>query len=231
MGHPGGRLLFGNDPEAVVNPEPVVNSGGGMTARRPDGPDWTLMTDLSRIDDSRGTAPSSGGWASGLPRWLPAALGVLAVLAILGLIAVTSGSDDGPDSLDDFTFRTTDGGEFTLAELEGTPLVVNYFASWCAPCRAELPDFETVHQETKGEVVFVGISRDSVTDSWFSLVAESGVTFTTVYEGNVQGSFAFLGATAMPTTVFVGADGTVERVWSGALTDDKLRELIAEHLV
>lgn len=185
------------------------------------------MTDLSDTTSNDDTALTSGG----LPRWLPMALAFLAAVALLGFIATTSGSDsDGPNSLTDFTFQTTDGGELTLSDLEGTPLVVNYFAGWCAPCRAELPDFEAVHQELQDEVMFVGISRDGVTDSWRALVEETGVTFTTVYEGNVQGSFAFLEATGMPTTVFIGADGTVERVWSGALTDDKLRELIAEHL-
>ncbi len=167
---------------------------------------------------------------SGLPRWLPPGLGFVAVVALLGFIAATSGSSDDADALGDFTFQTTDGGTLTIGDFEGTPMVVNYFASWCAPCRAELPDFEAVHQETKDDVMFLGVSRDNVTDSWRSLIAETGVTYTTVFEGNIQGSFAHLEANAMPTTVFIGADGTVERVWSGALTDDKLRELIAEHL-
>ena len=190
------------------------------------------MTDLSTTDDStEDPRPPAAAARNGLPPWLPVALGLVALGALLGFVAVTSTADDEPTELTEFTFRTTDGDEFTLDELQGTPVVVNYFASWCAPCRAELPDFEIVHQETKDEVAFIGISRDSVTDSWRTLVESSGVTFTTVYEGNVQGSFAFLEASAMPTTVFIGADGTVERVWSGALTDDKLRELIAEHLI
>ncbi len=100
----------------------------------------------------------------------------------------------------------------------------------CAACRAELPEFEAVSNETGDDVIFIGVSRDNVTASWRSLVADSGITYTTVFEGNIEGSFAFLEANAMPTTAFIGADGTVERVWSGALNDDKLRELIADHL-
>lgn len=181
------------------------------------------MTDLPTTDE----APRS---TDGLPRWLPSALGFVAAVALLGFIAATSGSSDEAETLGEFTFQTTDGGTLTIGEFEGTPMVVNYFAAWCAPCRAELPDFEAVHQETKADVMFLGVSRDSVTDSWRSLIAETGVTYTTVFEGNIQGSFAHLEATSMPTTVFISADGTVERVWSGALTDDKLRELVAEHL-
>lgn len=184
------------------------------------------MADLATTDDTDRPA------TNGLPRWAPLVVGLVAGVALLGFIAVTSGSgnDDDPTEIGDFTFQTVDGETFTLSDLEGTPLVVNYFAAWCPPCRAELPDFEAVHQETKDDVTFVGVSRDNVTDSWKSLIAETGVTFTTVFEGNVQGSFAYLEATSMPTTVFIGADGTIEHVWAGALTDDKLRELIAEHL-
>ena len=183
------------------------------------------MTDLSTSNDDLAHPDSSG-----LPRWVPLAVGILGVVALLGFLSFTSDSDEGPDALDEFTFQTTDGGTTTLADFEGDPLVVNYFAAWCAPCRAELPDFETVSNETAGDIVFLGVSRDNVTETWRSLVADTGITYTTVFEGNVEGSFAFLEANAMPTTAFIGADGTVEHVWSGALTDKKLRELIAEHL-
>ncbi len=183
------------------------------------------MTDLSTPDEHVELPASTG-----LPRWAPAAFGFLALVALLGFLTVTSSSDDEPGALGDFTFQTTDGGTVTLADFEGTPLVVNYFATWCAACRAELPEFEAVSNETGDDVIFIGVSRDNVTASWRSLVADSGITYTTVFEGNIEGSFAFLEANAMPTTAFIGADGTVERVWSGALNDDKLRELIADHL-
>lgn len=180
--------------------------------------------------DSTESEPAVLAATGGLPRWVPLAVGFAAVVAFLGFLSSTSGTNtDGPDSLDQFTFQAIDGESVTLADFEG-PLVVNYFASWCGPCRAELPEFEKVSLETAGEILFIGVSRDNVTDSWRSLIEDTGVTFPTVYEGNVQGSFVFLEANSMPTTVFVSADGTVERIWSGAMTDDKLRELIAEHL-
>jgi len=161
---------------------------------------------------------------------VPLAVGFAAVVAFLGFLSTSSGDNaDTPTSLDEFTFQTSDGGTVTLADFEG-PMVVNYFAAWCGPCRAELPEFEEVSRETAGEVLFIGISRDNLTDSWQTLIDDTGVTFPTVFEGNVQGSFTFLEAISMPTTAFVAADGTVELVWSGALTDEKLRELIAEHL-
>lgn len=169
----------------------------------------------------------SGG--GGLPRWLPLAAGFIAVVAFLAFLSSTSGDDDGPEALDEFTFQTVDGDTITLADFEG-PLVVNYFAAWCPPCRAEMPEFEAVSQETAGEVTFVGISRDNLTSNWRTLIEETGVTFPTVFEGNVPGSFTFIEGISMPTTLFIAADGTIEQMWSGPLTDDKLHELIAEHL-
>ena len=158
----------------------------------------------------------------------------LAFVAFVGLIAIFSGGSDtasNASGLEEFEFQTADGGTTTLAEFDGEPLVVNYFAAWCPPCRAELPDFEAVHREMGEEVTFVGVSRDNVTDAWLTLIADTGVTYTTVFEGNVQGSFAFLDARAMPTTVFIAADGTVKQVWSGLLDDGTLRDLINEHLL
>lgn len=156
-----------------------------------------------------------------------------AFVALVGLVAVftsTGGSTNQPATLADFQFQTPAGDIVTLADFEGKPMVVNYFASWCAPCRAELPDFETVHQEMGDEITFIGINRDNVTDSWLNLVDDVGVTYPTVFEGNIQGSFAFVEGRAMPTTVFLDADGNVQKVWSGLLSDDLLRELVAEHL-
>ena len=188
-------------------------------------PDAVAPTFADSGDSGAGEALSGG-----LPRWVPLVVGFAAVIAFLGFLSMSAGdSDDGPTALDEFTFQTMDGATVTLADFEG-PMVVNYFAAWCPPCRAEMPEFEAVSRQTTGEVAFVGISRDNVTDSWRSLIEETGVTFPTVYEGNVQGSFAFINGTSMPTTLFITADGTVAHTWSGALTDDKLRELISAHL-
>ncbi len=172
----------------------------------------------------------------GLPVWW--AVG-LAFIAIVGLVAVFQGSDDAPapnsaangeTGLAAFPLQSTSGETVNLAQFDGQPLVINFFASWCGPCRAELPDFEAVHQELGDDVTFVGISRDNSTDGWRSLVDETGVTFDTFFEGSVNGLFEHVDGRGMPTTVFVSPDGEVQQVWSGILDDATLKELIAEHL-
>lgn len=163
----------------------------------------------------------------------------LAVLAGVALLVVLnpggggqSNSDEATEGLNQFQFSTPDGETVSFATYEGQPLVVNYFAAWCGPCRAELPEFETVSQDVADDgVVFVGISRDNDMSSWQGLVDDTGITFDTMFEGADAGSFEYLDARGMPTTVFIRADGTVAEVFSGLLPEQTLRDKIDEHLM
>lgn len=166
---------------------------------------------------------------------LPLAAFAAAALVVLLVIFNPGGSDDDPGNatgLDQFQFETVNGDSVTLATYEGQPLVVNYFASWCAPCRAELPAFNQVSAEVAGDgIVFVGVSRDNDVNTWQSFVEDVGVDFDTVYEGANTGSFEFLDAKGMPTTVFIRADGSVAEVFSGLLPEATLQEKIDQHLM
>lgn len=164
--------------------------------------------------------------------------GVAAFIAVIGLVIVFSRDTDSTasstaattESIGDFEFATIDGGTTSLDDYRGEALVVNYFAAWCPPCRAELPDFESVHQDLSDEVTFIGISRDTTQSAWLSLIDETGVTFDTVYEGSIRGSFDFAGGFGMPTTVFINPDGEIVHVITAPLDDEQLRELIETHL-
>lgn len=123
-----------------------------------------------------------------------------------------------------------DTSESSLAEHLDKPLVVNFFAAWCAPCRAELPDFETVYGELREQVNFLGVSRDPSAGPSLDLLTETGVSFPTGWDMN-GGLFSELGLLAMPSTLFVDSEGFVAETWSGVLTADNLRSLINEHLL
>ena len=164
---------------------------------------------------------------------------IVVAMATLGLLALFSGTErtvdvataagDAP-GLFDTAFTTSDGGVGSLSDYRGEPLVVNFFASWCPPCRAELPDFEAVHQQLGDEVTFVGVNQDFTEETWRAFVAESNVSYDTVFQPNSE-IWNELGTGAMPTTAFISPDGEVVHLWAGLLTDDKLIELIDEHLV
>jgi thiol-disulfide isomerase/thioredoxin len=128
------------------------------------------------------------------------------------------------------TFNLLDGGSMSLTDLRGTPIVVNFFASWCVPCIDEMPAFEEVHRELGDQVAFVGINlRDSV-DAATDLVAETGVTYT-VGRDPSGGIFQSFEAVNMPSTFLVSPDGVVVEGHAGALDADQLRTLIEAKLL
>ncbi len=167
---------------------------------------------------------------------LPLLVAAAAVAAVgLGALLWGGGSlgggeaDDANDVLA-LPLATPDGETITLADYDGTPLVVNFFAAWCAPCRSEMPEFEAVHQALDGEVAIVGVSRDSTVGAWQGLVEETGITFDTLYEGQVDGLYRAVEGTFMPTTAFIDGDGEVVHVVAGTLDAERLEELIDTHL-
>ena len=163
-----------------------------------------------------------------LPPRRRARLGGWLLVSIL-VTAACSGADDVSRLPSDSEFFNPDGSSATLADYDGTPLVVNFFASWCGPCKAELPEFEEVSNEVGDRVQFLGVNTDFEQDAWLRLVADTGVTYPTVFQPSNE-LFTASGGLGMPTTVFIAADGTVQHTFSGALNKSTLRRLIDTHL-
>ena len=154
--------------------------------------------------------------------------------AALGLIIpAANNSDDAidlaapvdPAPLLDVEFVTFDGETLSLADLRGRPVVVNFWASWCPACIAEMPGFEAVHQQFGDDVVFVGFAIQDDRKSSDQLAAETGVTYTLV-EDPLGDFFKAYDGIAMPTTVFLTREGEVSEKWSGVLTESSLTERI-----
>ncbi|NNF56539.1 MAG: TlpA family protein disulfide reductase [Acidimicrobiales bacterium] len=162
---------------------------------------------------------------------LPTARKPRFLLAILALVISAAACSSAEASLPDNSeiFSAT-GSSHTLEEFRGSPVVLNFFAAWCPPCRAEMPDFESVSRARDGEVQFVGLSRDFSTDAWLEVVETTGVTFPT-YSQPSEELFLASGGLAMPTTVFLDSEGKVKRVHSGPLSMSRLDVLIDELLL
>ncbi len=127
------------------------------------------------------------------------------------------------------------GGEDTSLSTvvgQGKPVVLNFWAALCPPCRAEMPEFERVHEERGDEVVILGVDIGpqqllGTREEGQALLQELGVTYPagTTFDDSVVRGFEIFG---MPTTFFIAADGTVVRKWSGILDEAKLNELVDE---
>jgi len=185
------------------------------------------------------------------------ATGVALVAALVAGVAVNAFTDDGPSTpktdatlhLDQSdkdpqpavegdqagkpvptaSFAMLDGSTRTLAAYRGKPMVVNFFASWCVPCRTEMPDLQKVHQQLGEKVVFVGLAvRDEENDA-AAFVKRSGATYDTGRDPSGK-IFSDLGGINMPSTYFVSPDGRVVGDHPGALTAGKLRSLVQQYL-
>jgi thiol-disulfide isomerase/thioredoxin len=156
-----------------------------------------------------------------------------AAVAVVLLLAIFSGEADGPSDVEEFAalaFLTEGGETATLSEYRGDALVVNFFASWCAPCRAELPDFEAVHLANGDAVRFIGVNHDIEESTWRTFVAETEITFETVFQPN-QEIWSTIEAKGTPATAFISPEGELLQVWTGVLNDEKLQELIDVNLM
>ena len=128
----------------------------------------------------------------------------------------------------DFTVTLFDGSTFHLAEhlaTDGRPVILNLWASWCAPCRAEMPDFDQFQVEQPG-IMVIGVAVSDQEVPARSLADELGVSYALGFDASetVAASYPPLG---MPSTWFIGQDGTVKKQITGQISLEKLRELSA----
>jgi cytochrome c biogenesis protein CcmG, thiol:disulfide interchange protein DsbE len=124
-------------------------------------------------------------------------------------------------------FDLLQGGATSFAAYRGTPLVVNVWASWCPPCKTEMPDFQRVHQALGGAVRFVGLDRADGADAAKAFVAKAGVTYDIVTDPDDRFARA-MDIAIMPTTLLVSADGVVVATLSGIQSADELTARIHE---
>ena len=152
-----------------------------------------------------------------------------AVAVCLAVVGVGCSGSDDESSLPDVELVSLDGTETTsLADIEG-PAVINLWATWCAPCRREIPAFEQVHQDRIDEVRFVGINVGEDPDVAAEFLTEVGATYDQ-YSDSEGFVVTELETTAMPVTIVIDADGEVTERRLGPMDEDDLDEAIDEAL-
>jgi cytochrome c biogenesis protein CcmG/thiol:disulfide interchange protein DsbE len=123
-------------------------------------------------------------------------------------------------------FSTLDGRLASFGDYAGAPLVVNFFAEWCQPCRNEMPAFEEVHQELGDQVAFLGINPNEPVDAARRIVEDTGVTYDIGRDPNGALMEAFQ-VTGLPATFVIAPDGTIASSHPGELDADDLRAALA----
>jgi len=164
--------------------------------------------------------------------------GGIAAIAIVAVIAIATGESSDPavtatsrgPAVPTAEFAFFDGSTATLAHYAGEPLVINFWASWCPSCVAEMSAaLLPVQQRVGDEVAFVGFNIQDDRSRALALVEETGVLFDLAEDARGD-LYTELGGIGMPFTVFVSADGEIMHKHNGPVTEGQLNDLISEHL-
>ncbi len=146
-------------------------------------------------------------------------------LLFIFLIPILKGCEKAsePEFASDFTLQLFDGRTFTLSKHKGEVVIINFFASWCIPCRAEAPALEMVHREYfEKKVIFLSIAVKDTASAAKGFVKKFGLSFPTGLDANemIRKSFRVYG---LPTTLFIDGNGLITYTHSGAVTEELIK--------
>ena len=132
---------------------------------------------------------------------------------LTGLSGITMVNRPAPD----FTLTTFEGTKISMADLKGKPVVINFWASWCPPCRVEAPLLEQARRTYKDRgVSFLGVDIQDKEEDALAYIREFGVTYPNGPDPTGEISIDY-GVSGLPVTFFISRDGTIVRRWVGAL--------------
>jgi thiol-disulfide isomerase/thioredoxin len=134
----------------------------------------------------------------------------------------------------DFTLPLTGGGTVTLSALKGKVVFLNFWATWCPPCRAEMPDIEAVYQSYKDKgIAFIAVNLQEKKSDVVSFLKKNGYTFPAALDSSGTVGMSY-GAQSIPTTLLIDKQGRIAaaaiggRQWNGAAMHAVFDALLAE---
>ena len=133
------------------------------------------------------------------------------------------------NSAPNFTVLDKDGNRIGLSDKFGKPIVINFWATWCPPCKQELPDFDKLYREYGNKVTFMMVNltdgkRDTV-DGTKNFVSKNGYTFPVYFDTAYEGAKAY-NVSSIPQTTFIDKNGNIHTTRIGAMNEATLRSYI-----
>ncbi|PMC38625.1 thiol:disulfide interchange protein [Bacillus sp. UMB0899] len=128
----------------------------------------------------------------------------------------------------DFELETLSGESMSLSSLKGKKVIINFWATWCPPCRSEMPDMQKIQNEYNGDVVVLAVnltSSENSVETVDSFVKELGLTFPVLLDekGKINNQFEVL---SYPTSYFVDENGVIQTKFVGALSYDQMNDFL-----
>ena len=132
-------------------------------------------------------------------------------------------------SAPDFTVQTMDGGDVKLSDFFGKPVIINFWATWCGPCKVELPAFQAAYEEYGDEIFFLMVNltdgyRDTV-ETVKEFVADNEYSFPVYFDTAYNGAEAY-SVYSVPLTVMIDKNGTVFQKHLGTMSEAMLQDYI-----
>lgn len=177
---------------------------------------FLLLTTVVALSSCSKPADKHISAASATAAMKPAALLTVNHMDNVSMVASVEPSPKGIAS--DFSWYNSEGKKVSLAGFKGKTVLINFWATWCPPCRAELPDIEAISKQysSKGLVV-IGVSEDSgnnLLDNVSNFVSQHGLTYQIVIDNNKIAD-AYGNINAIPTSFIVNKAGKIVKTWVG----------------
>lgn len=153
--------------------------------------------------------------------------GVLVVGALLLILATPGGN---ADAAPDFTLAALDGQPVSLSDYRGQYVLVNFWATWCPPCRAELPDLVSFyHDHADDGFMLIGVNEQEPAQTASLFLAQQGLEFLVVTDsdGAVLGQY---GTQSLPSSFLIDPNGVIVQQWSGMISRATLEAAVTPRL-
>ncbi len=147
-----------------------------------------------------------------------------------GLLSEKYSPEEAPEQKEelyavDFAMEDINGEQVRLFDFKGKPTVVNFWATWCGPCKAEMPHFEKAYSEYGDKINFLMVnltdgSRDTP-ESVKEFLKESGYKFPVYLDVNYEGAYTY-GVSSVPATLFINEKGVIIGGYMGAMSESAL---------
>jgi len=135
-----------------------------------------------------------------------------------------------PQAAPDFTVYDSDGNAHKLSDFRGKPVVLNFWASWCGPCKSEMPDFDEAYAQHGNNIHFLMVNLtdnyQETVDAASAFIEENGYGFPVYYDTDVDAAAAY-GVSSVPVTYFIDGDGYLVAMGQGMLSAYDLARGIA----